>query len=109
MPKNVKDAKLCLLTCAFEPPKPKTKHKLDINSKEAYEKLFEREQKYFSDMVQQCKDVGTNLVRTCSCFCLLPLFHRRAVLDCLWWRPLFLFSFFQITYSYSSITGDHSK
>lgn len=62
MPKMVKDAKLCLLTCPFEPPKPKTKHKLDITSKEAYEKLFEREQKYFADMVQQCKDVGTNLV-----------------------------------------------
>ncbi|CAM9586639.1 unnamed protein product [Ectocarpus sp. 6 AP-2014] len=62
MPKVVKDAKLCLLTCPFEPPKPKTKHKLDITSKDAYEKLFEREQKYFADMVQQCKDVGTNLV-----------------------------------------------
>ncbi|CAM9427998.1 unnamed protein product [Pylaiella littoralis] len=62
MPKIVKDAKLCLLTCPFEPPKPKTKHKLDITSREAYEKLFEREQKYFADMVQQCKDVGTNLV-----------------------------------------------
>ena len=66
MPKIVKDAKLCLLTCPFEPPKPKTKHKLDITSKDAYEKLFEREQKYFADMVQQCKDVGTNLV---SCVC----------------------------------------
>lgn len=64
MPKIVKDAKLCLLTCPFEPPKPKTKHKLDITSKESYEKLFEREQKYFADMVQQCKDVGTNLVRS---------------------------------------------
>lgn len=62
MPKLVKDAKLCLLTCPFEPPKPKTKHKLDIASREAYEKLFNREQKYFADMVQQCKDVGTNLV-----------------------------------------------
>ncbi|CAN0331350.1 unnamed protein product, partial [Hapterophycus canaliculatus] len=62
MPKIVKDAKLCLLTCPFEPPKPKTKHKLDITSRDAYEKLFEREQKYFADMVQKCKDVGTNLV-----------------------------------------------
>lgn len=62
MPKIVKDAKLCLLTCPFEPPKPKTKHKLDITSRDAYEKLFEREQKYFADMVKQCKDVGTNLV-----------------------------------------------
>jgi T-complex protein 1 subunit epsilon len=26
MPKEVKDAKICILTCPFEPPKPKTKH-----------------------------------------------------------------------------------
>lgn len=25
---------MCILTCPFEPPKPKTKHKLDITSKE---------------------------------------------------------------------------
>ena len=25
MPKTVKDAKMCILTCAFEPPKPKNK------------------------------------------------------------------------------------
>lgn len=34
MPKVVEDAKMCILTCPFEPPKPKTKHKLDITSKE---------------------------------------------------------------------------
>ncbi|CAM9750613.1 unnamed protein product [Discosporangium mesarthrocarpum] len=62
MPKVVRDAKLCLLTCPFEPPKPKTKHKLDITSKEAYDKLFAREQQYFANMVKQCKDNGTNLV-----------------------------------------------
>lgn len=28
MPKEVKDAKICILTCPFEPPKPKTKHKV---------------------------------------------------------------------------------
>jgi len=62
MPKEVKDAKLCVLTCPFEPPKPKTKHKLEISSKEAYEKLYQQEQKYFTDMVQQVKDSGANLV-----------------------------------------------
>ena len=40
MSKTIKDAKMCILTCPFEPPKPKTKHKLDINTKEAYEKLL---------------------------------------------------------------------
>lgn len=62
MPKLVKDAKMCILTCPFEPPKPKTKHKLDITSKDAYEALYEQEQNYFKEMVQQCKDSGANLV-----------------------------------------------
>ncbi|KAJ9085343.1 T-complex protein 1 subunit epsilon [Entomophthora muscae] len=30
MPKEIQDAKIAILTCAFEPPRPKTKHKLDI-------------------------------------------------------------------------------
>jgi T-complex protein 1 subunit epsilon len=62
MPKVVENAKLCILTCPFEPPKPKTKHKLDITSKEAYERLYQQEQEYFTQMVQQCKDSGANLV-----------------------------------------------
>ena len=62
MPKVVKDAKLCILTCPFEPPKPKTKHKLDINSKEAYEALYQQEQQYFSDMVRRVKESGANVV-----------------------------------------------
>ena len=35
MPKEIRDVKMCILTCPFEPPKPKTKHKLDIRSAEA--------------------------------------------------------------------------
>merc|ERR1712216_8599 len=62
MPKEIKDAKICILTCPFEPPKPKTKHKLDITSKDAYDRLYAREQEYFTSMVKQCKDSGANLV-----------------------------------------------
>jgi len=62
MPKEVKDAKMCILTCPFEPPKPKTKHKLEISSREAYERLYQQEQDYFKEMVQLCKDSGANLV-----------------------------------------------
>mmetsp|Transcript_20898 Transcript_20898/g.30087 ORF Transcript_20898/g.30087 Transcript_20898/m.30087 type:complete len:537 (+) Transcript_20898:65-1675(+) len=62
MPKELRDVRMCILTCPFEPPKPKTKHKLDITSKEAYERLFMREQEYFTTMVKQCKDSGANLV-----------------------------------------------
>lgn len=62
MPIVVKDAKLCILTCPLEPPKPKTKHKLQIDSVEAYEELYKQEQEYFRDMIQKIKDSGANLV-----------------------------------------------
>jgi T-complex protein 1 subunit epsilon len=61
MPKIIKDAKLAILTCPFEPPKPKTKHKLDVHSAEDYDKLFEYEQKKFTEMVSQVKSTGANL------------------------------------------------
>jgi T-complex protein 1 subunit epsilon len=62
MQKEIIDAKMCILTCPFEPPKPKTKHKLDITSKDAYDRLYKREQDYFTTMVKQCKDSGANMV-----------------------------------------------
>jgi T-complex protein 1 subunit epsilon len=62
MPKEVKDAKIAILTCPFEPPKPKTKHKLDITSVEAYETLVKNEQEYFRDMVAKIKDSGATVV-----------------------------------------------
>jgi T-complex protein 1 subunit epsilon len=62
MPKEIKDAKISILTCPFEPPKPKNTHHLDITSVEAYKKLQEQEQQYFVDMVKLVKDTGCNLV-----------------------------------------------
>lgn len=62
MPKELKDVKMALLTCPFEPPKPKTKHKIDIDTVEKFEQLREQEQKYFEEMVQKCKDSGATLV-----------------------------------------------
>merc|ERR1719343_320650 len=62
MPKVVKDAKMAILTCPFEPPKPKTKHKLDIRSAEDYKKLYENEQQYFKTQIKALKDCGANLV-----------------------------------------------
>lgn len=62
MPKDIRDAKLCVLTCPFEPPKPKTKHHLDITSPEAYLALQEAEAKYFTDMVAKVKASGANVV-----------------------------------------------
>jgi T-complex protein 1 subunit epsilon len=62
MAKEIKDAKVCILTCPFEPPKPKTKHGLEIKSAEDYEKMYNMEQKYFVDMVQKVKDSGASIV-----------------------------------------------
>ncbi|CAL1716864.1 unnamed protein product [Somion occarium] len=62
MPSTVKDAKIAILTCPFEPPRPKTKHKLDITSVEEYEKLREYEHDKFQEMIRQVKDTGANLV-----------------------------------------------
>lgn len=62
MPRSVKDAKLAILTCPFEPPRPKTKHKLDITSVEEFNKLRAYEKEKFDDMIKRVKDTGANLV-----------------------------------------------
>lgn len=62
MPKELKDVKLAILTCPFEPPKPKTKHKMDVTSVEDYRALRKYEQEKFEEMVQQVKNTGANLV-----------------------------------------------
>jgi T-complex protein 1 subunit epsilon len=62
MPREVRDAKIAILTCPFEPPKPKTKHQLDIGSVEEYKKLQQYEKDKFEEMVSQVKDTGANLV-----------------------------------------------
>ena len=62
MPRRVENAKLAILTCPFEPPRPKTKHKLDITSVEEYNKLRQYEKEKFADMIKRVKDTGANLV-----------------------------------------------
>lgn len=62
MPKELHDCKIAILTCPFEPPKPKTKHSLNVKSREEYEKLYQTEQRYFVDMVNKVKEAGANLV-----------------------------------------------
>jgi len=61
MPKVLKDVKLAILTCPFEPPKPKTKHKLDVTSVEDYKELRKYEEEKFDEMVKQVKDAGATL------------------------------------------------
>ncbi|KAL1297807.1 hypothetical protein AAFC00_006337 [Neodothiora populina] len=62
MPSEVKDAKLAILTCAFEPPKPKTKHKLDITTVEEFKRLQTYESEKFEEMINQIKATGANVV-----------------------------------------------
>mmetsp|Transcript_6056 Transcript_6056/g.6616 ORF Transcript_6056/g.6616 Transcript_6056/m.6616 type:complete len:535 (-) Transcript_6056:35-1639(-) len=61
MPKDLKDVKLCVLTCPFEPPKTKTKTETIIKDVEAYNKLASMEKEYFKEMVKKVKDSGCNL------------------------------------------------
>jgi hypothetical protein len=58
---HLKDVKLAILTCPFEPPKPKTKHKLDVTSVEDYKKLHRYEQDKFIEIVKRVKDSGATL------------------------------------------------
>ena len=62
MPSEVRDAKLAILTCAFEPPKPKTKHKLDITTVEEFKRLQKYESNKFAEMIEQIKATGANVV-----------------------------------------------
>jgi len=62
MPEEVKNAKIAVLTCPFEPPKPKTKNSLDITDVKSYEALHDYEQKQFVNMVKACKDSGATVV-----------------------------------------------
>jgi len=57
----LKNVHLAILTCPFEPPKPKTKHKLDIASVEDYRALRKYEHDTFNDMVKKVKDAGATL------------------------------------------------
>jgi T-complex protein 1 subunit epsilon len=62
MPKQLENVKIAILTCPFEPPKPKTGHKLDITNVEDYAALRAYEQNTFTEMVKQVKDSGASLV-----------------------------------------------
>lgn len=61
MPKEVIDARIAILTCPFEAPKPKTKHNIDITSAESFQKLYKLEQKYFTDMIAHLKNNECNI------------------------------------------------
>ncbi len=53
IPQLIRNAKIAILTCPFEPPKPKTKYGLHVSSVEDYQKLRTYEKEKFAEMVQQ--------------------------------------------------------
>lgn len=61
MEPEVRNAKIAILTCPFEPPKPKTKTKLEVDSVQDYKELSEYERKTFETMVDQVKACGANV------------------------------------------------
>jgi len=61
MNKELKDAKIVILTCPFEPPKLKNKNTINITSAEDYRALAKQEQDYFVDMIKKVKDSGANI------------------------------------------------
>jgi T-complex protein 1 subunit epsilon len=61
MPREIKDAKIAILTCPFEPPKPKNTVRLDIASEADYEALKKYERETFENMIKQVKDSGATL------------------------------------------------
>ncbi|KAL3266862.1 hypothetical protein HHI36_011014 [Cryptolaemus montrouzieri] len=61
MPKELRNVKLAIVTCPFEPPKPKTKHKLDVTNVEDYKDLRQYEQDKFKEMVSLVKNAGATL------------------------------------------------
>ena len=63
----VKDAKIAILTCPFEPPKPKTTHKLNVTNSEDYKKLIEYEHEKFAEMIEQVRFVSWVIVLYVEC------------------------------------------
>lgn len=61
MPKRIEQAKIAILTCPFEPPRPKTKYGLEITSADAYAKLYQMEQQYFEEMIDFIQKSGANV------------------------------------------------
>lgn len=62
MQKVVTNAKIAILSCPFEPPKPKTKHKLEISNVEEFKHLQEYESNKFLKMIDALKSCGANMV-----------------------------------------------
>jgi T-complex protein 1 subunit epsilon len=62
MPKIVEDARLCVLTSALEPPKPKSKHEIEIENVRGFKELEKTESEFFHNIISQIKKSGANVL-----------------------------------------------
>jgi T-complex protein 1 subunit epsilon len=62
MPKELRNVKMAILTCPFEPPKMKSKHDVIIKNVQEYRELADTERNFFKEMIKQVKDSGATLV-----------------------------------------------
>lgn len=62
MPRNVDNVKVAVLTCPFEPPKPKIKYTVTISTAQEYDELHKEEQQYFLDQIDRLKKAGAQAV-----------------------------------------------
>jgi len=62
MPKKIEDARLCVLTCPLEPPKPKNKHEIQIENVRAFRELEKTEFEFFHKIISQIKRSGANVL-----------------------------------------------
>lgn len=62
MKKSIENAKIAILSCPFEPPKPKTKHKLEISNVDEFKNLQKYESEKFIQMIDSIKKSGANVV-----------------------------------------------
>ncbi|MEM3012972.1 MAG: thermosome subunit beta [Candidatus Hadarchaeales archaeon] len=62
MPKRVKNAKIALISSAFEVEKTETDAKINITDPEQLKSFLDEERKMLADMVEQVKRVGANVV-----------------------------------------------
>jgi T-complex protein 1 subunit epsilon len=62
MPKKIEDARLCVITCPFEPPRPKNKHEIEIENVREFRELEKTESEFFHNIISQIKNSGANVL-----------------------------------------------
>lgn len=62
MSKEMSNPRIAVISAPFEPPRPKTKTKVDVSTAEQYHELHAIEQDYFRKQVNLCKAAGADIV-----------------------------------------------